>query len=189
MFRAILVEKSEAGQSAHVTELEESALPAGDVLVRVERSTINYKDALAITGKAPVIRKFPMVPGIDGAGVVLEATFTSIRDMIAHTAWSFLPVGLILDQEFDTLSKIAASVLGVNKFLHANGLNLGMLLVFAGIMGYQRVGAAATISVLVASQLLARLAGEAAQAIIIATLAGATLGAVMESWKSAPTSC
>ena len=43
----------------------------------------------------------------DAAGVVLEATFTSIRDMIAHTAWSFLPVGLILDQEFDSLSKIA----------------------------------------------------------------------------------
>ena len=79
MFRAILVEKSEAGQSAHVTELEESALPAGDVLVRVERSTINYKDALAITGKAPVIRKFPMVPGIDGAGVVLESSSPAFR--------------------------------------------------------------------------------------------------------------
>ena len=79
MFRAILVEKSDAGQSVRVAELEEGALPAGDVLVRVERSTLNYKDALAITGKAPVIRKFPMVPGIDGAGEVLESASPSFR--------------------------------------------------------------------------------------------------------------
>ena len=79
MFRAILVEKSDAGQSARVTELPESALPAGDVLLRVLRSTLNYKDALAITGKAPVIRKFPMVPGIDGAGEVVESAHPSFR--------------------------------------------------------------------------------------------------------------
>ncbi|HQR30186.1 MAG TPA: MDR family oxidoreductase [Anaeromyxobacteraceae bacterium] len=79
MFRAILVEKSETGQSVRVAELEESALPAGDVLVRVERSTVNYKDALAITGKAPVIRKFPMVAGIDGAGVVVESANPAFR--------------------------------------------------------------------------------------------------------------
>ena len=79
MFRAILVEKSDAGQSARVTELPETALPAGDVLVRVLRSTLNYKDALAITGKAPVIRKFPMVPGIDGAGEVVESSHPSFR--------------------------------------------------------------------------------------------------------------
>ncbi|HET8723601.1 MAG TPA: MDR family oxidoreductase [Anaeromyxobacteraceae bacterium] len=79
MFRAILVEKSETGQSVRVADLEEAALPPGDVLVRVERSTVNYKDALAITGKAPVIRKFPMVPGIDGAGVVLESANPAFR--------------------------------------------------------------------------------------------------------------
>ncbi len=79
MFRAILVEKSDAGQSARVTELPESALPAGDVLLRVLHSTLNYKDALAITGKAPVIRKFPMVPGIDGAGEVVESSNPAFR--------------------------------------------------------------------------------------------------------------
>lgn len=77
MFRAILVEKSESGQSVRVADLDDAGLPAGDVLVRVERSTLNYKDALAITGKAPVIRKFPMVPGIDAAGVVLESSHPS----------------------------------------------------------------------------------------------------------------
>ena len=79
MFRAILVEKSDAGQAARLAEIEESALPAGDVLLAVQRSTLNYKDALAITGKAPVIRKFPMVPGIDGAGEVLESSHPSFR--------------------------------------------------------------------------------------------------------------
>ena len=79
MFRAILVEKTDAGQATRLADLDESSLPAGDVLLAVQRSTINYKDALALTGKAPVIRKFPMVPGIDGAGEVLESTHASFR--------------------------------------------------------------------------------------------------------------
>jgi acrylyl-CoA reductase (NADPH) len=79
VFRAILVEKTDAGQAARLAEVDESSLPAGDVLIAVQRSTVNYKDALAITGKAPVIRKFPMVPGIDGAGEVLESTHASFR--------------------------------------------------------------------------------------------------------------
>jgi len=79
VFRAILVEKGDAGQSVRVTELDETALPAGDVLVRIERSTLNYKDALAITGEAPIIRHFPMVPGIDGAGEVIESANPSFR--------------------------------------------------------------------------------------------------------------
>ncbi len=79
MFRAILVEKSESGQSVRVADLDEAALPAGDVQIRVERSTLNYKDALAITGKAPVIRKFPMVPGIDAAGEVVESSNASFK--------------------------------------------------------------------------------------------------------------
>jgi acrylyl-CoA reductase (NADPH) len=79
VFRAILVEKSDSGQSVRVAEMETSALPPGDVLVRVERSTVNYKDALAITGKAPVLRKFPMVPGIDGAGEVVESSHASFH--------------------------------------------------------------------------------------------------------------
>jgi acrylyl-CoA reductase (NADPH) len=74
MFRAILIEKSEAGQSVAVRDVDEARLPQGDVLVRIGFSTLNYKDALAITGRSPVVRSFPMVPGIDLAGVVEEST-------------------------------------------------------------------------------------------------------------------
>ncbi|WP_192036986.1 MDR family oxidoreductase [Halomonas sp. YLGW01] len=70
MFKAILIEKDEAGYRAGLTELDEAQLPEGEVTVRVEYSTLNYKDALAITGKGPVVRRFPMVPGIDLAGTV-----------------------------------------------------------------------------------------------------------------------
>lgn len=70
MFQAILISKTDAGQSAQVTGVDDAQLPEGDVTVRVEYSTVNYKDGLAITGKGPVVRKFPMVPGIDLAGTV-----------------------------------------------------------------------------------------------------------------------
>lgn len=73
MFKAILLSKSDAGFDAKLTELDDGALPEGDVTVRVEFSTVNYKDGLAITNKSPVVRKWPMVPGIDLAGTV-EAT-------------------------------------------------------------------------------------------------------------------
>jgi acrylyl-CoA reductase (NADPH) len=69
MFRAIWIEKSGSGQAAHVREIDESAL-SGDVLVRVERSSLNYKDGLAIAGRPGVVRAFPMIPGIDLAGTV-----------------------------------------------------------------------------------------------------------------------
>ena len=59
-----------AATARRSTALDEGRLPAGDVNVRIEYSTLNYKDALAITGKAPVVRQFPMVPGIDFAGTV-----------------------------------------------------------------------------------------------------------------------
>lgn len=70
MFNAILVEQTGQQGRAAITQLETASLPAGNVLVRVEWSTLNYKDALAITGKGAVVRRFPMVPGIDLAGVV-----------------------------------------------------------------------------------------------------------------------
>jgi acrylyl-CoA reductase (NADPH) len=70
MFNAILVERDPPPYSASLKKLDETQLPAGDVTVRVEYSTLNYKDALAITGKGPVVRRFPMVPGIDFAGTV-----------------------------------------------------------------------------------------------------------------------
>jgi acrylyl-CoA reductase (NADPH) len=69
-FSAIVIEKGDAGQSVAIQQLEEGALPEGDVTIDVEYSTLNYKDGLAITGKGPVVRKFPMVPGIDLAGTV-----------------------------------------------------------------------------------------------------------------------
>ena len=71
--RGILISKDESGYRAGLTHLEEASLPEGDVLVRVEYSTLNYKDALAITGRSPVVRRFPMVPGIDLVGVVEQS--------------------------------------------------------------------------------------------------------------------
>lgn len=70
MFNAILIQKDEAGYRAAPATLDDAQLPEGDVTVRVSHSTINYKDALAITGKGPVVRSFPMVPGIDLVGTV-----------------------------------------------------------------------------------------------------------------------
>lgn len=70
MFNAVLIERDERPYRASFKALDEAQLPVGDVTVRVEYSTLNYKDALAITGKAPVVRQFPMVPGIDLAGAV-----------------------------------------------------------------------------------------------------------------------
>jgi acrylyl-CoA reductase (NADPH) len=69
-FRAILVEKTDTGQSTGLKTLKDSDLMEGDVLVRVTHSTVNYKDGLAITGKSPVVRRFPMIPGIDFSGIV-----------------------------------------------------------------------------------------------------------------------
>jgi acrylyl-CoA reductase (NADPH) len=70
MFKGILIEKDDNGYRAAVQQIDDSLLPEGDVMVNVEYSTLNYKDALAITGKAPVIRKFPMIPGIDLVGTI-----------------------------------------------------------------------------------------------------------------------
>jgi len=76
MFNAILLNRKEDGTTdASLTQLDDAQLPAdGDVTVRVDYSTINYKDGLAITGKSPVVRKWPMVPGIDGAGDVIASS-------------------------------------------------------------------------------------------------------------------
>ncbi len=70
MFSALLVEKDDAGYRAQVRPVDDALLGTGEVTVRVEYSTINYKDALAITGKSPVIRRFPLIAGIDFSGVV-----------------------------------------------------------------------------------------------------------------------
>ena len=70
MFKALVIDKDDAGYRAGIRDVDDSALPAGDVTVRVAYSTVNYKDGLAITGKAPVVRKFPLHAGIDFAGTV-----------------------------------------------------------------------------------------------------------------------
>jgi acrylyl-CoA reductase (NADPH) len=77
-FKAIRVDKAEKGTTVALTQFDEADLMDGDVTVRVEWSTLNYKDGLAVTGKAPVVRRFPMIAGIDFAGTV-EAS--------AHPAW------------------------------------------------------------------------------------------------------
>jgi acrylyl-CoA reductase (NADPH) len=89
MFKAILIERDERPYRAGFTALNEARLPAGDVMVSVDYSTLNYKDALAITGKAPVVRQFPMVPGIDLAGSVQESENPSYRvgDRVVLNGW------------------------------------------------------------------------------------------------------
>jgi acrylyl-CoA reductase (NADPH) len=88
MFKALLLEKSNAF-TASVTSVDEAALPAGDVTVSVAWSTLNYKDGLAITNKGPVVRSWPMVAGIDGAGVVLESSHPAWKagDAFVHNGW------------------------------------------------------------------------------------------------------
>ena len=77
MFKALLLSKDDAGFRAAVTDLDDATLkaatPDADVLVAIEASTLNYKDGLAITNRGPVVRRWPMVPGIDGAGTVIES--------------------------------------------------------------------------------------------------------------------
>lgn len=70
MFKAWWIEKTADGQSVAMRDLDDGLLTEGDVLVRVAYSTINYKDGLCLTGRAPIVRKYPMIPGIDYAGVV-----------------------------------------------------------------------------------------------------------------------
>ena len=89
MFKSLQLTKSDAGFSAAITEIDESQLPAGDILAQVDYSTLNFKDGLAITNKGPVVRSWPMVAGIDGAGTVLESTHAKWKagDKFVHNGW------------------------------------------------------------------------------------------------------
>jgi acrylyl-CoA reductase (NADPH) len=89
MFKAIQIAKSDEGQQVKLTEIDESALPEGDVLVDVAFSTLNYKDALAITGSSPVVRTWPMVPGIDLAGTVRQSDHAEFKpgDKVVLNGW------------------------------------------------------------------------------------------------------
>jgi acrylyl-CoA reductase (NADPH) len=77
-FKAIVIEKTDGGQKVALTDFDDEDLMDGDVTIRIEWSTVNYKDGLAISGKAPVVRRFPMIPGVDLAGTV---------ETSSHPAW------------------------------------------------------------------------------------------------------
>ncbi len=88
MFSAIYLTKTD-DFAAQLTELDEAQLPQGDVTVRVEYSTLNYKDGLAITNRSPVVRQWPMVAGVDGAGTVVESSHPGWKagDRFVHNGW------------------------------------------------------------------------------------------------------
>ena len=89
MFSAILIDKTDAGQTVSVTQIDEASLPEGDVTIDVAFSTLNYKDGLAITGRGPVVRKFPMVPGIDLVGTVRSSDHAGWKagDKVVLNGW------------------------------------------------------------------------------------------------------
>ncbi|MCU1738421.1 MULTISPECIES: MDR family oxidoreductase [unclassified Pseudomonas] len=89
MFSGILIEKDADGYRASLASLSEAQLPEGDVTVRVAYSTLNFKDGLAITGASPVVRQFPMVPGIDLVGTVEQSSHADYRvgDGVLLNGW------------------------------------------------------------------------------------------------------
>jgi acrylyl-CoA reductase (NADPH) len=89
MFDAILIDKNDDGQTVAISQVSQDQLPEGDVLVDVAYSTLNYKDALAITGAAPVVRAFPMVPGVDFSGVVVQSAHSDYKpgDRVVLNGW------------------------------------------------------------------------------------------------------
>lgn len=89
MFSAVLIDKGESGTKAELTTVDDARLPEGDVEIDVAWSTLNYKDALAITGASPVVRTFPMVPGIDLAGTVTTSSHHrwSVGDKVVLNGW------------------------------------------------------------------------------------------------------
>src|SRR5580704_4033377 len=88
-FKAIVVDKAESGQTVQFKDFDEKDLMDGDVTVRVEYSTVNYKDGLAVTGKAPVVRRFPMIAGIDFSGTVEASSHPQWKagDKVICTGW------------------------------------------------------------------------------------------------------
>ena len=88
-FKAIRIDKAEKGTTAALTQFDEAELMEGDVTVRVEWSALNYKDGLAVTGKAPVVRRFPMIAGVDLAGTVEQSSHPQWKagDKVICTGW------------------------------------------------------------------------------------------------------
>ena len=88
-FKAVRIDKAEKGTTAALAQFDEAELMEGDVTVRVEWSTLNYKDGLALTGKAPVVRRFPMIAGIDFAGTVEQSSSPNWKagDKVVCNGW------------------------------------------------------------------------------------------------------
>src|SRR6186997_1201701 len=88
-FKAIVIDKTDGGQTARLTDFDDKDLMEGDVTFRPEWSTVNYKDGLAVTGKAPVVRRFPMIAGIDFAGTVIASSHPDWKagDKVVSTGW------------------------------------------------------------------------------------------------------
>jgi acrylyl-CoA reductase (NADPH) len=88
-FRALLVSKTDGGQTAEIVNFNEVDLMEGDVTVDVSHSSVNFKDGLAVTGKGPIIRKFPLIPGIDFAGTVRESSHPKWKkgDQVVLNGW------------------------------------------------------------------------------------------------------
>src|ERR1700734_3986348 len=88
-FKAIVIDKSEAGQTVRLTDFDDNNLMDGDVSIGVEYSTVNYKDGLAVTGNAPVVRRFPMIAGVDLAGTVQQSSHPQWKagDKVLCTGW------------------------------------------------------------------------------------------------------
>lgn len=89
MFKAILVEKNAKNYQTTLQDIEDTALPDGNVTVKIIYSTLNYKDALAITGRSPIVRRFPMIPGVDFVGMVEDSQSPDYQkgDMVILNGW------------------------------------------------------------------------------------------------------
>ncbi|UDI90428.1 alcohol dehydrogenase catalytic domain-containing protein [Pseudomonas sp. IAC-BECa141] len=111
MFKGILIDKDDSGYRANLQEIDDEQLPAGDVTVRVAYSTLNFKDGLAITGSSPVVRKFPMVPGIDLAGVIDSVGSHTLANACASTRAEGTVAACGLAQGMDFPASVAPFIL------------------------------------------------------------------------------
>ena len=89
MFKSIMINKDDSGYQCNLADVDESQLPEGDVTIKVDFSSLNYKDGLAITGKGPIVRRFPMVPGIDFVGTVEQSSHKDYKegDKVVLNGW------------------------------------------------------------------------------------------------------
>jgi acrylyl-CoA reductase (NADPH) len=119
MFQGILIDKDDSGYRATLQEINDDQLPEGDVTVRVAYSTLNFKDALAITGSSPVVRKFPMVPGIDLAGTVEVSGHPDYKvgDQVVLNGWGVGDWLIPLPPEFTPAQAMAIGTAGYTAML------------------------------------------------------------------------